>query len=107
MRSLGRPNRDQIVSVRPAELSTLEAIDLSNGETLAAALRTGAGKILQRKFDSVDGFTAWLYRFALDREPTGDELRAIREAMPQGLTQAGVEDSLWSVVMLPEFMLVR
>ncbi len=40
-RSLGRPNRDQIVSVRPLELTTLEAIDLSNGETLAGYLRQG------------------------------------------------------------------
>ena len=30
-RSLGRPNREQIVSMRPNELSTLEAIDLANG----------------------------------------------------------------------------
>jgi hypothetical protein len=107
MRSLGRPNRDQIVSVRPAELSTLEAIDLSNGETLAGALRIGAQKLMQRKFDSVDAFTRWLYQSALARDPTSDELQAVRGTMPQGLTQPGIEDSLWSVVMLPEFMLVR
>ena len=38
MRTLGRPNRDQIVSMRPNELTTLEAIDLANGEVLADAL---------------------------------------------------------------------
>ena len=48
MRSLGRPNRDQIVSSRPEELTTLEAIDLSNGETFAKALQIGAGRFAQR-----------------------------------------------------------
>ncbi len=35
MRTLGRPNRDQIVSMRPNELTTLEAIDLANGQALS------------------------------------------------------------------------
>ena len=42
MRALGRPHREQIVSVRPAELSTLEAIDLNNGQLLATRLEQGA-----------------------------------------------------------------
>ena len=42
MRALGRPNRDQIVSMRPSDLTTLEAIDLANGETLATAIERGA-----------------------------------------------------------------
>jgi hypothetical protein len=47
MRSLGRPNRDQIVSLRPTELTTIEAMDLSNGQTLAQWLRFGAQKIIR------------------------------------------------------------
>ena len=31
MRSLGRPNRDQVVTTRPDDLSTLQALDLTNG----------------------------------------------------------------------------
>ena len=42
MRSLGRPNREQVVTTRPAELSTLQWLDLSNGETLTSWLRQGA-----------------------------------------------------------------
>ena len=38
MRSLGRPLREQIVSMRPTDLTTLEAVDLANGPTLAALL---------------------------------------------------------------------
>jgi hypothetical protein len=42
MRSLGRPNRDQIVTMRPTDLTTLEAIDLANGPLLAEAIEQGA-----------------------------------------------------------------
>ncbi|MGV3483881.1 MAG: DUF1549 domain-containing protein, partial [Planctomycetaceae bacterium] len=48
MKSLGRPLREQIVSMRPSELTTLEAIDLSNGETVAKALAHG-GSVLADK----------------------------------------------------------
>ena len=46
MRALGRPNRDQIVTSRPSELTTLEAIDLANGQALANALKSGARRIV-------------------------------------------------------------
>src|SRR5690606_1642771 len=45
MRALGRPNREQVVTVRPEELSTLLAIDLANGEILASLLARGAENI--------------------------------------------------------------
>ena len=47
MRSLGRPNREQVVTVRPDHLSTLQALDLSNGAILADTLTRGAGHILK------------------------------------------------------------
>ena len=34
MRSLGRPNREQVVTTRSDVLTTLEALDLSNGQVL-------------------------------------------------------------------------
>jgi hypothetical protein len=107
MRSLGRPNRDQIVSVRPMELTTLEAIDLSNGEALANLMQQGAENLLNRKWSSPDEFVGWLYRFALGREPTHEELHTLSEALGVELTSHGIEDVLWIVIMLPEFQLVR
>ncbi len=107
MRSLGRPNRDQIVSTRPLELTTLEAIDLSNGEALAKVLHQGAEKLQKRDWKSPAEFVAWLYRFALSREPTPDELRTLSESMGTELSVVAIEDVLWVVVMLPEFQLVR
>jgi hypothetical protein len=107
MRSLGRPNRDQIVSVRPAELTTLEAIDLSNGNTLAEALAGGAPKLLAAHAGKPADLVAALYRAALSRSPTADELAAAQEILGSAPSARNVEDLLWAVLMLPEFQLVR
>ncbi len=107
MRSLGRPNRDQIVTVRPDELSTLEAIDLSNGQVLADVLSRGAQKLAATHSESPADFVHWLFQFAISREPTPSERKVLLESFGDKLTTQGIEDALWAVVMLPEFQLVR
>lgn len=107
MRTLGRPNRDQIVSVRPNDLSTLEAIDLSNGQILADLLARGAKNLAAKEWASPDSLVKWLYEFALCRAPTPDELKLAREALGPKPAEPAVQDLLWAVVMLPEFQLVR
>lgn len=107
MRALGRPHREQIVSVRPADLNTLEAIDLNNGQTLATRLEQGASRLLSKPWPSSDALTQWLYQFALARVPTPAELSLAREVLGEKPTSQGVQDLLWAVLMLPEFQLVR
>jgi mono/diheme cytochrome c family protein len=107
MRALGRPSREQIVSVRPADLNTLEAIDLNNGQTLATRLEQGAARLLAKPWPSSDALTQWLYQFALARVPTPAELSLAREVLGEKPTSQGVQDLLWAVLMLPEFQLVR
>ncbi|RCS46405.1 DUF1549 domain-containing protein [Bremerella cremea] len=107
MRSLGRPNRDQVVTVRPLELTTLEAIDLSNGEPLANMLHQGAIHLQQREWKSPDEFVTWLYNYSLSRNPTPEELSTLSAAIGNHLETSTMEDVLWAVFMLPEFQLVR
>jgi hypothetical protein len=107
MRALGRPHREQIVSVRPAELTTLEAIDLNNGQILANYLQQGGRNLAGRPWESADALIDWLFRFALSRPPTTDERAAAAEAIGDKITAQGVEDLLWCLAMLPEFQLVR
>ena len=47
-RALGRPIRDQVFTSRNEEASTLQALELVNGEDLAYLLRRGARKILNQ-----------------------------------------------------------
>jgi hypothetical protein len=104
MRTLGRPNRDQIVTERPNELSTLEAIDLANGTILAQTLEKGAKRLLElQKPDLINE----LYRHALSRYPSEAEKALAKEILGEKWTQQGIEDLLWSVCMLPEFQVVR
>lgn len=106
MRSLGRPNRDQIVSMRPAELTTLEAIELANGQSLADDLSRGARRLLDQKSTPaalVDG----LYELAFSRSPTVQEREVALELLGAEPSQQSVEDLLWAVLMQPEFQLIR
>jgi len=106
-RTLGRPNRDQIVTSRPADLSTLSAIDLNNGQALADLLARGAKKIASQPGSSSESLVKRLYTFALSRPPSKNELAVAAGALGPKPTEQGVQDLLWAVVMQPEFQLVR
>ncbi|MEQ1842260.1 MAG: DUF1553 domain-containing protein, partial [Verrucomicrobiales bacterium] len=104
MRSLGRPNRDQIVTSRPNELTTLEAIDLSNDSTLAKALEAGAGKLAGQ---SPDQLIDQLYLSTLTRLPSDAEKAVLREALGESPGSTEIADLTWAILMMPEFLLVR
>ena len=108
MRSLGRPNREQVVTVRPDQLSTLQALDLSNGAILADLLGRGAANVLKAHSKATpDELISLVYRSALSRPPTAAELSVSRDALGPKPTAESLSDLLWAVVMLPEFQLVR
>jgi hypothetical protein len=108
MRSLGRPNREQVVTVRPEQLSTLQALDLANGQILASLLDRGAANFLKANPKATaDELALRVFLRALGRKPTADELVAARGLIGEKLTANGLADLLWAVVMLPEFQLVR
>ena len=107
MRSLGRPMREQIVSMRPSELTTLEAVDLSNGSTLAGYVSQGAASLASKWGGDKTGLIDHLFQFALSRLPTAEERAVLDESLGTSPTQQEIEDVLWAIFMMPEFMLVR
>lgn len=107
MSALGRPNRDQVVTSRPVDLTTLEAIQLANEQTLFDAFTRGGERWLASHGPDPDRLAAALYAAALARPPTADEARAARGILGPEPTAAAVADLLWAIVMLPEFQLVR
>lgn len=106
-RTLGRPNRDQIVTTRPSDLSTLEALDLNNGQILSDLLAKGAAKLVVEHNGNTEALVQHVYALALSRPPTKSELGITREVLGPKPTEQGVQDLLWAVVMMPEFQLVR
>ena len=107
MVALGRPNRDQVVTSRPSDLTTLEAILLANEQSLADEIAKGGGRILAEQGPAPDRIASWIFSAALSRPPTADEAAVARDLLGPTPTAENVADYLWSVVMLPEFQLVR
>jgi len=107
MRTLGRPNREQIVTTRPNDLATLEAMDLNNGTILDNRLAGGAKSLLARNFASSGDLATYIWRAALSREPTPEELQLAVSQLGPKPELGSVQDLLWGVVMLPEFQIIR
>jgi hypothetical protein len=107
MRSLGRPNRDQIVSSRPNDLTTLEAIDLSNNATVAQALARGGQRLVDQDWQSPDDLINHLFTSTLTRLPGKSERTAVRQILSDQATSEQIEDLLWALCMTPEFLLIR
>ena len=107
MAALGRPNREQVVTSRPADLTTLEAILLANEQSLADEIAKGGNRILAEHGPEPDRVASWIFTAALSRPPTADEAAVARDLLGAAPTAESVADCLWSVVMLPEFQFVR
>ena len=106
MRSLGRPNREQVVTTRPDSLTTLQALDLSNGERLSQMLANGAAKLVDGKV-SPDEMVQTSFQLALSRPPSSDELQLSSSLIGEDPSQESVSDYLWVLLMLLEFQLIR
>jgi hypothetical protein len=108
MRSLGRPNREQVVTTRGDLMTTLQALDLSNGPEMSGLISRGAASLLQSHQNSTGKqISDTLFLRALSRLPTTAESAAAENLLGSPVTQEGLEDLLWSVCMLPEFQLVH
>jgi hypothetical protein len=106
MVALGRPNREQVVTTRPIAATTLQALEMTNGETLADILKRGAENLVAESGSKTSKLIDSIYQKALDRKPNRKELALAREMVGDPARAEGVEDLLWAVVMLPEFQLI-
>lgn len=106
MLALGRPNREQVTTRRETSATTLQALEMSNGNTLAAQLRRGAGAILKKGAKAPNDVINETYLHAVQRFPTPGELEAALGLLGTPATQEGVEDLLWALAMTPDFQLI-
>jgi mono/diheme cytochrome c family protein len=106
MRALGRPNREQVVTQRATVATTLQALELTNGQTLATMLEQGAERWSTGSNTRPAPVIGALYENALGRAPTPAERQAALALVGSPVRKEGVEDLLWALVMLPEFQLI-
>ena len=102
MRALGRPNREQVTLVREASFTRLQAIELTNGETLSAYMTRGAERLL----DSGPVAAEDLFIRALGRPPVPAEIAALGVYGAKIHDREDLEDLLWTLFMHPEFQLI-
>jgi Protein of unknown function (DUF1553)/Protein of unknown function (DUF1549) len=113
--ALGRPNREQVCTVRNEESTVLQALELVNGTALANRLKEGAKTLLASELGretDADKVIRTLYRRALGRLPNDDELALARPLLgtskdAAAKRQSGWEDFLWILCLSPEFQFIR
>ena len=106
MVALGRPNREQTVTVRQEAATTLQALELTNGSTLALLLGKAADELVATAPADSRELVQRLYHSTLSRAPRRAELVAATELIGTPAQAAGVQDLLWALTALPEFQLI-
>jgi hypothetical protein len=109
MTALGRPNREQVVTNRISPATMLQMLELTNGKALATLIEQGAQKWTQSPALQGRGSQALvdaIYRESLGRAPSEQELSLSLDLVGSPPREQGVQDLLWSLMMLPEFQLI-
>jgi hypothetical protein len=105
--ALGRPNREQVVTSRASTATTLQALELTNGTTLARRLAEGAKHLIESGPDTPADLAMLVYQRALGRPPTREETELAEGLMGDRVDPEEAEDLLWAIAMLPEFQLIH
>jgi len=104
--ALGRPPREQVSTTRPSGATTLQALELTNGDTLTKLLKTAAEGLLAQQPKSSRDLITRLYGQGFGRKPTRQELGLAAGLLGKSADAEQLEDLLWAMVMLPEFQLI-
>jgi mono/diheme cytochrome c family protein len=104
--ALGRPNREQVITTRASAATTLQTLELTNGDTLSKLLKKGAEKLVAETPGANRELVTRLYAKGLGRRPSGSELKLADELLGKTAQPETVEDLLWAMAMLPEFQLI-
>jgi len=106
-RALGRPNREQVVTSREQAATTLQVLELTNGTTLDKLLKQGAARRLKETPGPAEELIEAVYLRALLRRPEPKELETARGLVGTPVSPDGVQDLIWTLIMLPEFQLIE
>ena len=105
-RALGRPNREQVITRRNNVATTLQAIELTNGDTLDVALKAGAKYWLGQPMKDDTQLVQAIFMTGLARKASNKEIEVALSILSGDNKEQGIEDILWILTMLPEFQLI-
>jgi hypothetical protein len=105
MRILGRPKRDQVATSRDDRPTTLQALELSNGDIMHKAVQNVGNRWAGSK-RSPDKLIEDLFGNAFLRKPHAEETIAAKALLGETPNAANVSDLVWALVLQPEFQLI-
>jgi len=105
--ALDRPNREQVATSRLTAATTLQALELTNGETLDAKLNFAANKLAKAAGEDPRAWLDRIYKHLLARSPSDAERDAALAFLGDKPAPDHLADLLWSLAMLPEFQLIN
>ena len=105
--ALDRPSREQVVTVRDDSPSTLQALELTNGQTLDERLKAAALKLAPVATADTKAWVRNTYLHALGREPDQQEMNESLEMLNWPVMPDAVADYVWAITQLPEFQFVN
>ncbi|EON75244.1 hypothetical protein ADIS_4415 [Lunatimonas lonarensis] len=105
LKALGRPNREIVSTSRDSQASLLQALELTNGETLNEALRKGAER-WKEKYPDGEILIHQVFRQLFARDPHQNEYRIASEVLGESPAVEDIQDLFWALVLLPEFQLI-
>lgn len=104
--ALGRPSRENIISVRDVHGTLLQAMELTNGSLLNETLIAGSRDWMVN-YPNPDELIKAVFNQSFGRLPSDDERVIAREILGDKMDTTSVQDLLWSVVLLPEFQFIE
>lgn len=105
--ALDRPNREQVATSRLTAATTLQALELTNGDTLDAKLNFAGKKLVEKAAQDPRTWLDRTYTHLLARPPTDAERTTALSFLGEKPTPENLSDLLWSLAMLPEFQLIN
>ena len=105
--ALDRPNREIVTPARITAATTIQALELTNGSTLDARLKSAAKKLQPDAAKDPAAWIAHTYRSLLNRDPAVEEKQIALEILGNEPKLEALADLLWAIVNLPEFQLIN
>ncbi len=105
--ALDRPNREQVATSRLTAATTLQALELTNGDTLDAKLKHAATVLAKAAGEDPRAWLDRTYTHLLSRKPSEAERTAALGFLGDKPAPDHLADLLWSLAMLPDFQLIN
>jgi hypothetical protein len=103
MTALDRPNHEQVMTTRITAATTLQALELTNGNSFNDRIKRAARKLTPETAKDPQAWVIRMYRQLLGRGPDESELKLATELLGDPVKEDAVVDFLWAVIMSPEF----